>query len=252
MITDMVSISSVSAMKSAIGKCKESVASKLNSNWQEQVWTHVRDPMDWKLEETIFPGQKASVVISCYTDLEEQQKVQKRTDNDSVFILLKLLGHNGEIIFVILDSGSSELVVTDRVTKDNVLLHRQLGLQQIEVVSTQTTVRPCYTIGIPIIDPKYAHQEMRGLSMETIISDLPELDLSEEVDICYQEYVRQCKKNNKLIKYPRSLWPDGKYCGSEQSVSFLLGIRGMEMDITLYQYRYSKNLQTLKRVGGGT
>ena len=62
------------------------------------------------------------MVISCYTDLEEQQKVKKRTDNDSVFILLKLLGHNGEIIFGILDSGSSELVVTNRVVKDNVLL----------------------------------------------------------------------------------------------------------------------------------
>ena len=72
--------------------------------------------------------------------------------------------------------------------------------------------------------------------MKTIISDLPELDLSEEVDICYQEYVRQCKKANKLIKYPRSIWPDRKYGGSEQPVSFLLGIRGMEMDI-IFRYR---------------
>ena len=55
MITAMASISSVSEMKSAIGKCKESVASKLNPNWQEQVRTHVKDPMDWKVEETIFP-----------------------------------------------------------------------------------------------------------------------------------------------------------------------------------------------------
>ena len=74
---------------------------------------------------------------------------------------------------------------------------------------------------------------MHGLSMETIISDLPELNLSEEVEICYQEYVRQCKKANKLIKYPRSVWPDGMYGGSEQPVSFLLGIRGVEMDVIL-------------------
>ena len=99
MITAMVSISSVSEMKGAIGKCKESVASKINPNGQEQVGTHVKYPMNWEVEETIFPGQKASMVISCYTDLEKQQKVKKRTDNDSVFILLKLLVHNGEIIF---------------------------------------------------------------------------------------------------------------------------------------------------------
>ena len=78
MITAMASISSVSEMKSAIRRCKESVASKLNPIWQEQVRTHVKDPMDWKLEETTFPEQKASMVISCYTDLEEQQKVKKK------------------------------------------------------------------------------------------------------------------------------------------------------------------------------
>ena len=81
MITAMVSISSVSEMKSAIGKSKELVASKLNPNWQEQVRTHVKEPTDWKLEETIFPGQQATMVINCYTDLEEQQKVKKRTDS---------------------------------------------------------------------------------------------------------------------------------------------------------------------------
>ena len=44
------------------------------------------------------------------------------------------------------------------------------------------------------------------------------------------------KKNNKLTKYLRSVLPDGKYGGSEQPVSFLLGIRGMEMDI-IFRYR---------------
>ena len=38
------------------------------------------------------------------------------------------------------------------------------------------------------------------------------------------------------FKYPRSVWPDGMYGGSEQPVSFLLGIRGMEMDI-IFRYR---------------
>ena len=100
--------------------------------------------------------------------MEKLQKVKRRATGDCIFILLKLLGHTGEIIFGILDSGNSELVVTDKVIKDNVLLHRRLGLQQIEVVSTQTDMRPCYTIGIPINDPKYTHQEMRGLSVKTI------------------------------------------------------------------------------------
>ena len=154
------------------------------------------------------------------------------------------------IIFGILDSGNSELVVTDNVIKDNVLLHRRLGLQQIEVVSTQTTVRPCYTIGIPINDPKYTHQEMRGLSVKTIISDLQELDLSEEVDICYQEYVRQCKKAKKLIKYPRSVWPDGIYGGSEQPVSFLIGILNMEMDI-IFRHRGLYFIRTNLNSGQG-
>ena len=73
--------------------------------------------------------------------MEKLQKVQKRANSDSIFILLKVLGHNGEILFGILDIGSSELVVTNRVLRDNLLLHKELGLQQIEVVSTQTQVR---------------------------------------------------------------------------------------------------------------
>ena len=73
--------------------------------------------------------------------MEKLQKVQKRANSDSIFILLKVLRHNGEILFGILDIGSSELVVTNRVIRDNVLLHKELGLQQIEVVSTQTQVR---------------------------------------------------------------------------------------------------------------
>ena len=89
MISAVTSISSVSSMKNIIGKCKESVASELNPGW----------PTDWKAEEIIFPGQKASMVINCYTDLEKLQKVKKRAHSESIFILLKLNGHNGEIIF---------------------------------------------------------------------------------------------------------------------------------------------------------
>ena len=55
MISAVSSNSSVSSMKNIIGKCKESIASELNPGW----------PTDWKAEEIIFPGQKASMVINC-------------------------------------------------------------------------------------------------------------------------------------------------------------------------------------------
>ena len=66
MISAVTSISSVSSMKNIIGKCKVSVASGVNPDWST-----VR-----KAEEIIFPGQKASMVINCYTDLEKLQRVK--------------------------------------------------------------------------------------------------------------------------------------------------------------------------------
>ena len=59
-------------------------------DWQKQVRTCVKDPTDWKeTEEIIFPGQKALMVINCYSDLEKLEKVKKSARSDSIFILLK-------------------------------------------------------------------------------------------------------------------------------------------------------------------
>ena len=72
-----------------IGKIKECAASEV-PDWQKQVRTCVKDPTDWKeTEEIIFPGQKASMVINCYSDLEKLEKVKKSARSDSIFILLK-------------------------------------------------------------------------------------------------------------------------------------------------------------------
>ena len=88
--------------------------------------------------------------------------------------------------------------------------------------------KKCYSIALPIIDESYQYQEIRALAIDQIISDLPEMDLSAEVDLAYNAYAKWCTDRGKKVKFTRDQFPDGKYGGESNRIEFLLGMAAIE------------------------
>ena len=164
-------------------------------------------------------------------------------------MIVRFTGLDGAPRTGLYDSGTSEMVFLKSLVKGGSITCRKIGEREVEVVGGTTTKQTAYSVALPIVDDSYTFQEIRGLAIPLVITDLPELDYSAEVDESYEAYVQNCKENGKSPAYRREDFPTGEYGGSNNKIEFLLGMAALEFN-QLFTYNgltfFTTNLDTGK------
>ena len=151
-------------------------------------------------------------------------RVMNQSEGESLFFMIHM-PVNDCMLLGIFDTGSSDFITLKSCLQEPAqFLNISLGEKRVQVVGGAHSLQQAHIILWPIKNPDFDYQVTHCLSVDTIISPIPEVDHSKIIDEAYCAYVTQCHTTNTIVAYTRLDWPLGAYGGP---ISFLAGIKNI-------------------------
>ena len=134
--------------------------------------------------------------------------------------MIRMLINNCTLVGIF-GTGSSDFITLKSCLQEPAqFLNVSLGEKRVQVVGGAHSLQKAHKILWPIINSDFDYQVTHCLSVDTIISPIPEMDYSQIIDQAYSAYTTQCHNNNTTVAYTRLDFPQGAYGGP---ISFLAG-----------------------------
>ena len=139
--------------------------------------------------------------------------------------------NSGEIR-AIWDSGSMRSVCLSSILKDQSYFYNQRSDQtSIEVVGGGRTTRQIHKTLIPLKHSSHRYLLTNILSVPKIVEDLPEHDMTEELQAAYFDYELDCREKG-TTPIEQDLWPGFTRNGTVGgSIHFLIGCADLDFEI---------------------
>ena len=151
----------------------------------------------------------------------------KKSTRSSCYFYINIRTPSGEVN-AIWDSGSMTSVAIKELLDGNDYFYNKVAYQtNVEVVGGKTTPSVVHHCLLPLNDATHSHLLTSVVAVDTIVNDLPIVDMGPQLSRAYQDYLVHCRKA-AIIPVERRLWPKARTGGK---ISFLVGCSDLSFSI---------------------